>query len=506
MKNKIKNIVKKTQYNLKNYKPNKKLTFLFFIIPILGILIKDCVIDNDIYFILSIGKYILKNGVPTIDPFTIHEGLNVVMQQWLSAIIFYKIYDVAGFFGLTMFTVLVNILILYLLYKLCMLISDNKMHLSVAISIIIDLLLAATFIRTRPQIFDFLILISELYILETYVRKKNTKILLLLPILSVLMINLHATSFFIMICFLIPYIIDSFKINLGFIKGEGYKKSPLILILIIMLLSGLINPYKIDAITYIFTSFDKDYISKFIIEMYPIDITNEIAREPIIVIALSIGLYIFHNKKNFKLRYFLLYIGTLYLALKAVKGAQFFYIAGLFSLADYLKDDFKECEIQEYSKKFNKEYTIIIMVVILIFSFLILKIYKEKNYLKSKKSLEESVQVLKKINKENKDIKIYADYYSGGYLELNGLKPYIDARADVFYKSNNKKRDIMKEYYNLQKKNISPKSFLNKYNFTHILVDEHDTLYDYLKNNKKYRCTYKTKTKKERYYIYEKIK
>ena len=51
MKNKIKNIVKKTQYNLKNYKPNKKLTFLFFIIPILGILIKDCVIDNDIYFI-----------------------------------------------------------------------------------------------------------------------------------------------------------------------------------------------------------------------------------------------------------------------------------------------------------------------------------------------------------------------------------------------------------------------------------------------------------------------
>ena len=47
-------------------------------------------LNNDIWFILNCGKYVVQNGIPNIEPFTIHEGLSFVMQQWLTAVIFWE--------------------------------------------------------------------------------------------------------------------------------------------------------------------------------------------------------------------------------------------------------------------------------------------------------------------------------------------------------------------------------------------------------------------------------
>jgi len=43
-------------------------------------------LDSDVWFILNNGRYICENGFPTINPFTIHEGLPVVLSQPLTAI------------------------------------------------------------------------------------------------------------------------------------------------------------------------------------------------------------------------------------------------------------------------------------------------------------------------------------------------------------------------------------------------------------------------------------
>lgn len=498
-------ILEKVRLVYKNYKPNKPLTFLFFIIPIFIFLTKNIKLDNDIYFILNNGKYIIDHCVPYYDPFTIHNGLRLIMQQWLSSIIFYEIYNIFGYFGLIIFMFLINIVILIILYKLCMLISDNKLYLSVALAIIIDYLLLSMFIVTRPQLFDYILLLLEIYILELYIRKQNYKVLLILPILSILMINLHATSFLMMICFIIPYIIDSFKINLRFIKGTGYKKKPLIIIALIMIITGLINPYGIDAITYIFTSMGKDYVSKFIIEMSPLYITNNICRMPILVIGLTIMVYTFAKQGVFKLRYILLFIGTLYLSLTTVKGTSFFYIAGIFPLADYLKVYFINYkEDKPLPSHFMKKYKILIMIIILVISGSLFFQYKQKLYLKDYKQLKECGKILYNISKKQK-MTLYADYYNGGYLEFIGLKPYIDPRADVFYKSNNKKADIMKEFYDLQKKNLNINKFLNKYQFTHLLVTDDDVLYNYLKNNKDYKIIYKTTHNNNKHFIFQKL-
>lgn len=58
----------------KQYKSNKiLLVFFIILIPIAVLLVRD--LDNDTWFMLNHGRYILKNGLyPEYEPFTVHQG------------------------------------------------------------------------------------------------------------------------------------------------------------------------------------------------------------------------------------------------------------------------------------------------------------------------------------------------------------------------------------------------------------------------------------------------
>lgn len=85
-----------------------------------------------------------------------------------------------------------------------------------------------------------------------------------------------------------------------------------------------------------------------------------------------------------------------------------------------------------------------------------------------------------------KDIKLYANNDNGSYYELSGYHPYMDGRVEVFVKANNHKEDIMLEYYNMSFGILDVEEFLDKYKFTHLVVNRNEMLYNYLKNNKNY--------------------
>ena len=48
-----------------------------------------------------------------------------------------------------------------------------------------------------------------------------------------------------------------------------------------------------------------------------------------------------------------------------------------------------------------------------------------------------------------KDVKLYANNDNGSYYVFDGYHPYMDGRVEVFVKANNKKYDVMNEYYKL---------------------------------------------------------
>lgn len=100
-------------------------------------------------------------------------------------------------------------------------------------------------------------------------------------------------------------------------------------------------------------------------------------------------------------------------------------------------------------------------------------------------------------------------YDDGGYVEYRGYRAYIDPRAEIFSKANNKKSDIIKEYYKLQHGQADYLTFLTKYDFDYLILYENDYLYKYFistDKNTMYKKLYSSKYYESRRYLYEKIR
>ena len=156
--------------------------------------------------------------------------------------------------------------------------------------------------------------------------------------------------------------------------------------------------------------------------------------------------------------------------------------------------------IYSFKRQIKKEvpvYSIIILVLIV----LIIPFIKEKDtYTIEDPTRAKIVNYLNKNTSKDKVI-LFTYFNDGPYLEYNGYKVYMDTRAEIFLKKNNKKEDIFDEYYKVLIGKIDYEKFTKKYNFTHLLVNKNTKIDDYLKHNKNYRKVYTYKN----IYLYERI-
>ncbi|HAB66029.1 MAG TPA: hypothetical protein DCE23_01545, partial [Firmicutes bacterium] len=97
-------------------------------------------------------------------------------------------------------------------------------------------------------------------------------------------------------------------------------------------------------------------------------------------------------------------------------------------------------------------------------------------------------------NYDKDDIKLYVEFNNGAYAEYMGIKSYIDTRAELFLKNSNGKDDIFDESIHIfeNDKFFDYDAFVNKYGFTHILVNMYinSNFDEYLQSNDKYEVVY----------------
>ena len=89
-------------------------------------------------------------------------------------------------------------------------------------------------------------------------------------------------------------------------------------------------------------------------------------------------------------------------------------------------------------------------------------------------------------NEKADEVRLYCGYGECTYAEYRGVKSYIDSRAEVFIKENNQQVDILDEMFYLQNHALDYHEFLEKYQFTHLLVTEDDYLYQLLLHDSDY--------------------
>lgn len=451
--NKIKDLISKNKYLI--------FWILLLNFALIAIMYRVNIRAVDIFYLIPQGKYILNNGIYHIDPFSIHSGLHVVVQNYMSSCIFYLIFKLFSWNGFVIYTIICNALICYLIYKICLLISSNNKSLSIIVMIINDVLLYY-FLVPRPQLLSYINLLLVIYLLELYVHKNNKKYLYFIPLISILQINMHASLWIMIFLFMLPYIVDGIF--------SKYNIKPILLIFLISLVCGLINPYGLENITFIFGSFHNKYMTSLIPELYKTGFNTLWGTIFLTILIITSLIYIIFVNKKVKIRYLCLYLGTMILGLSSLKGFSNYLLCSIFPFAYYFRN--KKFKF-DYSKKLlSKLCSVFIIVLIIVSSLLIvLKRNEEQKYVAG----NSYSFLLKHYDKDS--IRLYSIMEDGGYGMFLSVKSYLDCRAEYFIKYNNKKYDILKEYFLLQSGKIDINEFLDKYKVTHLLLNGGDIMF-----------------------------
>lgn len=465
----------------------KQTRLILIVLMFLPCLVVNLELDNDMWFLLNSGRYVLQHGIPVMEPFTLHQGFHFLMQQWLSATIFWSIYSKLGAFGVLALLFLIYAAIIFVVYQLTRMISENNLFAT-----FLATLLTATALKpvmfTRPMIFTMLILLCELYAVEQFIRSGKWSYLVPLPILSALQINLHAAMWPMQFVILLPYMIDSFRFKLLFLEGQGFAKRYFFPTIGLMFAAGFLNPYGFSAMTYVFRSYGFSEIGM-VLEMMPPDINIDSGKFIFGIFFLLLAIYMLKKNRNMRLRYALLPLGTAILALSSARSFALFAACGIFPLAYFLKDVvIPEGKIKSEKNVLRLRAVLFALVVLVVGGLSVQRLVKAVQT-GDAPAVSQAVEYL--IQNEDRDgMVLYTGYNDGGYAEFMGFKPYIDPRAEVFVKKNNQKADVMKEYHDLQYGELYYQDVLDRYGFTHLLISKGDILIAYLPHDEAYEKIY----------------
>lgn len=483
---KLVNNVKQSYLRCKgNLEKNDKMAKVLIVIVmlLLPIMVVNRYLDNDTWFLLNSGRYIMNNGLYTTEPFTIHEGYNFIFQQWLTDVIFWNIYNIFGKIGLVVY-IMIQVLILNIIcYKLFKMISNNS-TVSLIGMLLVDYI-SQTYFVTRPQVSTMINIVLFIYILERYCRNnKITTLLFLLPV-SILEINLHSSIWWILLIFTMPYIFDLFSIKkLGIEGDKSYNKRNIIIMDILILLSSLINPYGIQAPMYIFKSMGSEY-KRIITELQPSSFGDEFGQIflVLILIALIRRMYLSYNKEKevatVKLRYMYMLVGTTILFLDSSRSIVFLAI-GVGVYAAYML---------RYMRENNVVIAAFGIAIILLGTISLTNLIITDDITNTKGPYEKGIEPIKDWLVEHtenpSDTKVYTGFNEGGYLEFYGFRCYIDARMEIMLKSINGVADTYDEYCKAYY-NGTYNDIFDKYDFDYYVMDKQSKDYQYIKLDSNY--------------------
>lgn len=436
--------------------------------------------DNDFYFLAGTGRYILeKREVPTVNPFVIHENFGMIVQQWLSSVANYKLFDLFDTWGLEVYCALVFLLLQFVIYLYSGFFT-NARSLKMIVLIVSDMILAS-FMTSRPSAVTILVLLTELCVLECWEQKKNRKNLWILPVLSLFEINFHATFWPIQFVLMLPYVVPdlrgirSGKISFKKITGYLYKKRAVWGIMLPMFLAGFLNPNGIKSMAYLFLSYQSANLQNKILELAKpcfLSYTGFFIAGSIVLSA--VYLYVYRMEPDIKMVY--MHLGTLFLACMHERNLWFLIPGGIPVLCSLMNGRFnrsngrKTLSLKKLCCVIALQVTGLIMLLWIMGSVESSPDTKADSY----RTPRMAADYLEQFDREK--IKLYTEFDNGAFMEWKGYKVYIDARPELYQKRINQQEDIYSELIELISGDADMGLFLEKYNFTHLITKIHSKL------------------------------
>ena len=300
-----------------------------------------------------------------------------------------------------------------------------------------------------------------------------------------------------MFVIMIPYLIDSFRFKVLFVKGEGFPRSKMLITFFVAVLAGFINPYGLKAMTYLFRSYGHESISRYVSEMKSPNFQTGTGLYVFGIFLAVVLVLILAKPPKLKLRYGLLLLGTGFMALSSLRNLSLFAICGIPLLAYTLRFVIpKAGQSKGLSIRIQKVLLVVFLVMVL--GAFGVRLNDSRSY--TDPELPVAAVAFIQQEYQGDHIRLFTDYNWGGYAEFMGLKPFIDARAEVFLKVNNGKANILDDLISLYTGEEYYADFIAKYKLNVFLILKGDLLDVYLSRDHNYQVVYHD----SQFIIYEK--
>ena len=513
-------------------KEEKRLNTKFIIMAIICICLFVIAIvpkslQNDTFYTIKLGKLILDNGIDMKEHFAWHEGLPYTYPHWLYDVGLYLVYNVAGFNGIYISSIVLGIILGVTIYLTNAKLSKNSVI--TFFTTILILYIGKDFITARAQLITFTLFVLEIYFIEKFLQTKKKRYAIGLLIIPTIIANVHAAVFPFYFVLYMPYIaewiLSFFTGNYDIItkillksdeleikkllkkeklsdkeksKLETYKtrveknkeklenqtsREPykiiveknhntlwLIVIMALAVLTGLLTPIGDTPYTYLIHTM-KGNTTQNISEHLPIVLYN--SKYVLGYMIISICLITF-TKIKVKASDLFLLGGLMFLTIMTRRQMSLLFFVGTFVINKILAEII-EVQDKDGTREILKYFTHIIgkIIIYAIFVAFMVVSLKKANKVDIVSNKDYPVEATKYI-KENLDvnnIKLFNEYNFGSYLLFEDVPVFIDSRADVYDPQFNKwDDDIFRDFINIVDLNTDYEKKFEHYGITHLLI------------------------------------
>lgn len=543
----------------KTKKTINKKSVIFDILAIICIIlfciaISPVTMQNDTYYTVKIGETIVQNGIDGMDHFSWHENLNYEYPHWLYDVMMYFIYNMGGWTGIYISTLVFTCLLGITLY-----ITSKKMCKNQIVPFVLtiaSIFLIKSYIAARAQLVTFILFVLEVFFIEKFIKNRKIGYAVGLLSISLLIANLHVAVWPFFFVLFLPYIAEYLVcaiVDLDLIlklkklayvikkkiffknaekikiieekiisidnqrekikqRREENRKHPykikiernknikyLILIMLIAALLGLCTPLGKTPYTYLIDTMQGN-TTKNINEHLPLTLIDQ--KDILGLLIIVIALLMLTDIKII-LRDLFMFGGLVILTLMSRRQISMLILIGMPIYCKLILEFFKKYKCMQDVKKLLKEMTGVYGFCITLCVFVIVSTNMYKPKLDDKYVDESSypVQACDYIleNLDISNMRIYNEYNYGSYMLYRGIPVFIDSRADLYTPEFNPGCTVFDDFLNISNIGTYYENKFDEYNITHVICFKNAKLNMFLSRNYEYKELYSD----DRFIIYE---
>lgn len=550
-------------------KENKKIiNFRFNLLAVICICffsigVVRITLQNDTYYTIKLGEYVLNNGIDMMEHFAWHEGLIYTYPHWLYDVCIYLIYNAFGFNGIYISSIVLAMVLGLSIYFVTSKISKNNLISFFATLLI--MYMGRGYITARAQLVTFILFVWTIYFIEKFLETKKVRYAIALILIPIAIANIHAAVFPFYFILYLPYIgeyiiavlsknsnvltklfIKSDKIEINKLskkeklteteeeklklyikrieinekrleeKKENQKEQKdnkiiiekrdnvkwLILVMVICAFTGIITPIGDTPYTYLLHTMQGNTTGN-ISEHLPMTLYENM--EAMVLMTIYLILLII-PKNKIRLSDLFLLGGLTFLTFMSRRQFSMLLFVGILPLVNLI-DNFLSTYDEKEDIEEVKYYITTWIGQIITYGFIIFVTAISLYRMKDQKIVNDASYPVKACdyiinNLDVENIKIFNDYNYGSYLMYRGIPVFIDSRADVYDpKFNGLEDDIFQDYISVSGLNSYYEDLFEHYDISHVMSYANSKLSLYLSKDSNYNKIYKD----DNFVIYERL-